>query len=46
MNAFAAEAPAAFLTTVGTQVAAQWWGRDSLATGSFVSGAVLYTIGP
>jgi hypothetical protein len=38
--------PAAFLTVAGTQVSTQWWGRDSVATGSFVSEAVRFTIGP
>jgi hypothetical protein len=38
--------PAPFLTIVGTTVFAQYWGRDSVATGSFVSNGVAWTIGP
>jgi len=37
---------AAFLTVAGTTVFAQFWGRDSVATGSFVSDGVAWTIGP
>jgi hypothetical protein len=50
MNAFASGAqggnPASFLTTVGTKVNAQWWGRDTQATGSFLSDAVEYYVCP
>jgi hypothetical protein len=38
--------PAAFLGTAGTMVHAQYWGRDSVATGSFVSDGVSWVIGP
>jgi hypothetical protein len=38
--------PAAFLGTPGTAVFSQWWGRDSVATGSFVSDGLTWTIGP
>jgi hypothetical protein len=48
MNAFAAGLagghPAAFLSVPGTVVNAQWWGRDSIATGSFLSDAIEYLI--
>jgi len=50
MNCFAAGAcggnPAGFLSSPGTQVSCQWWGRDSVATGSFLSDGVTYTVGP
>ena len=38
--------PAAFLTVSGTAVFAQFWGRDSVATGSFVSDGVAWVVGP
>ena len=37
--------PAGFLGNAGTTVFTQWWGRDSVATGSFVSDALAFTIG-
>jgi hypothetical protein len=50
MNAFAAGAqggnPAAFLLTVGQKVNAQWWGRDTQPTGSFLSNGVEYYVCP
>ena len=49
-NAFAAgtlgQAPPAFLSSPGQVVHAQWWGRDSLAAGSFLSDALSYTVCP
>jgi len=41
-----ANSPAAFLSTPGTSVSAQWWGRDTVATGSYVSNGLSWTIGP
>jgi hypothetical protein len=38
--------PAPFLLTPGQQVFAQYWGRDSVATGSFVSAGVTWTVYP
>jgi hypothetical protein len=38
--------PAGFLTSPGQDVWSQYWGRDSVATGSFVSDGVKWTIGP
>jgi hypothetical protein len=38
--------PAPFLLVVGQQVNCQWWGRDSVATGSFMSAALEYLVGP
>jgi hypothetical protein len=38
--------PAAFLLVPGTQIDAQFWGRDSVATGSFVSDGLSYVVGP
>jgi hypothetical protein len=55
LNAFAAGAynppfptyhPAAFLAVVGTQVNCQWWGRDTVASGSFMSDALEYSVCP
>ena len=50
MNAFAAGTaggnPDPFLQVVGTQVNIQWWGRDSIATGSFLSNALQFTVCP
>jgi hypothetical protein len=38
--------PAAFLLIAGTQVECQFWGRDSVATGSLVSDGLGYVVGP
>jgi hypothetical protein len=38
--------PAAYLTTPGQDVYCQFWGRDSLATGSFLSAGIQYTVAP
>jgi hypothetical protein len=38
--------PAAFLVVAGTTIDCQFWGRDSVATGSFVSDGLSYTQGP
>jgi hypothetical protein len=38
--------PAPFLTVPGTAVFAAYWGRDSVATGSFVSDGVGWSVGP
>jgi hypothetical protein len=50
MNCFAAGAcggnPASFLSSPGTHVSTQWWGRDSVATGSFLSDGLTYVVGP
>jgi hypothetical protein len=50
MNAFAQGLlggnPNAFLSVQGALVQAQFWGRDSVATGSFLSAAVEYTVAP
>jgi hypothetical protein len=47
MNAFAQGTlggnPAAFLTTPGTQINCQWWGRDTLS-GAFLSDGLEYTL--
>ena len=37
---------AGFLMNAGTTVSVQYWGRDSLATGSFVSDGLQYVVGP
>jgi len=37
---------AAFLLVSGTQIFCQFWGRDSVASGSLVSDGIQYTIGP
>jgi hypothetical protein len=42
----AANNPAPFLVSAGQVVNVQWWGRDSLATGSFMSDALEYTVCP
>jgi hypothetical protein len=42
----ASNAPAAYLTTPGQDVYCQFWGRDSVATGSFVSDGLHYVVGP
>jgi hypothetical protein len=50
MNCFASGScggnPAASLQIPGERIDAQWWGRDSLATGSHVSDALAYVVGP
>jgi Tol biopolymer transport system component len=50
MNAFGSGAlggnPQAFLTLPGAKIYAQFWGRDTLASGSFLSDAVCYIICP
>jgi hypothetical protein len=50
MNCFAAGAcggnPVGFLRAPGTFVSTQWWGRDSVATGSFLSDGLTYVVGP
>jgi hypothetical protein len=38
--------PAAYLQSAGQEVYCQFWGRDTLATGSFVSSGLRYTIAP
>jgi hypothetical protein len=38
--------PAAFLSMAGTQINVQWWGRDTVATGSFMSDAVQFFTRP
>jgi hypothetical protein len=38
--------PAAFLLTPGIQIDVQYWGRDSVPTGSFVSNGLSYIQGP
>ena len=38
--------PAGFLATPGTAVNVQCWGRDTRATGSFVSDGLQYVVGP
>jgi hypothetical protein len=43
---FPANHPAPFLLQAGTAVSMQWWGRDSPATGSFMSSAVAYQVCP
>jgi hypothetical protein len=45
-SGISANQPAAYLATPGTQVHTQFWGRDSLATGSFVSNGLTYQVGP
>jgi hypothetical protein len=37
---------APYLSVPGTDVFAQFWGRDTLATGSFVSNGLTWTVGP
>jgi hypothetical protein len=50
VNCYAAGAcggnPASFLGSPGTQMSTQWWGRDSVATGSFLSDGLTYVVGP
>ena len=38
--------PAAYLTTPGQDVYCQLWGRDSVATGNFLSAGIQYTVLP
>jgi hypothetical protein len=45
-SGLASTTPAAFLITPGQDVYCQYWGRDSVATGSFVSDGLHYVIGP
>ena len=40
-----ANSAAGFLTNAGTTVSVQFWGRDSIATGSFVSDGLQYVVG-
>jgi hypothetical protein len=50
LNAFASGAaggtPALFLSEPGTEIHCQWWGRDSVATGSFLSDGLRYIVKP
>jgi hypothetical protein len=50
VNAFASHnaggKPAAYLLTVGQRVNVQWWGRDTLQHGSYLSAALEYHVGP
>jgi hypothetical protein len=53
LNTFAAglwpqpsNTPAPFLQDIGQRVSVQWWGRDTVATGSFLSNALEYTVCP
>ena len=50
LNAFASGNaggnPDAFLSAPGTEVYCQWWGRDSVSTGSFLSDALRYIVRP
>jgi hypothetical protein len=45
-SGLAATKPAAFLLLAGQDVYCQFWGRDSVATGSFVSAGLRYTVEP
>ena len=38
--------PAPFLSIPGQRVDVQWWGRDSLAAGSFLSDALEFHVCP
>jgi hypothetical protein len=42
----AANNSAPFLNTAGNTIYAQWWGRDSVSTGSFVSDGLSWVVGP
>jgi hypothetical protein len=50
VNAFAAGQaggnPNLFLSVPGTMVNAQWWGRDNVQTGAYLSNAVEYVVAP
>jgi len=50
VNAFASGVaggdPDPFLSAPGTEVFCQWWGRDSVSTGSFLSDALRYIVRP
>ena len=50
LNAFAAGtaggSPASFLSLPGIVVDCQWWGRDTVANGAYLSDALEYTIQP
>jgi len=50
LNAFASGAaggaPAPYLSAPGTEIHCQWWGRDSVATGSFLSDGLHYIVRP
>jgi subtilisin family serine protease len=50
MNQYASGAaggnPKPFLGVPGTVVEAQWWGRDTVAHGSYLSDALEFTVGP
>jgi hypothetical protein len=45
-TAIAPNNPAAFLLVMGTTIDAQVWGRESVATGSFLSNGLSYVQGP
>ncbi|MEO6708823.1 MAG: hypothetical protein ABI054_04360, partial [Planctomycetota bacterium] len=38
--------PAPFLHTLGQRVNVQWWGRDNIVAGSFLSNAIQYSVCP
>ena len=38
--------PAAYLSVMGQVINCQWWGRDTVATGSFMSDALEYVVCP
>ena len=50
VNAFASGAlggnPAAFLSAIGQSVNVQWWARDTIANGSYLSDGGEYAVGP
>jgi hypothetical protein len=53
MNTFAqglwpqpSTSPAPFLLEIGATVRVQFWGRDSIATGTFLSDALEYVVCP
>lgn len=50
MNTFATGSmggnPLASLAVPGTTIACQWWGRDTAAAGSILSGGLTYVVGP
>jgi hypothetical protein len=46
MPAGPATNPASFLTSIGIRVWAQFWGRDSVATGSYLSSGLTWLVGP